>query len=217
MATHAYPLGPVADRNAFPLHRSTWSFAQRWAYPTGIVAGSSLAIVGLLSVIGLVQRGRGQAAVGTAMLAIALAVGAHRLGRRLGRLSPRTGVLVIHPDRIVIGDDQLLGRTIELARDEVLDVAQPGVRGSGPLGAQRDDAFVARLVRGDASPNVEVWLRGFVEVPGGPPETGGRVTMLQLRTPGAAALLRWAQGDERFLGVSPKWYDRAEGGLARWY
>jgi hypothetical protein len=64
---------------------------------------------------------------------------------------------------------------------------------------------------------VEIWLSGFVQLPGGPPETGGRATMLQLQTPGAAALLRWAQGDERFLGVSLRWYERAEGGLGRWF
>lgn len=210
-------MGAAADRNAFPLHQRKWSFAQLWAYPTGIVVASSIVVIGLLSVVGLVQRGEGRTAVFVAVAASAVAFGAFRLGRRLGGLSGRTGLVVVHPDRIVIVDDQLLDRPIVLDRGEVLGVSQPGVIGSGPFGSQREESFVARLVRGDSRPNVEIWLSGFVQLPGGPAETGGRATMLQLQTPGAAALLRWAQGDERFLGVSLRWYERAEGGQGRWF
>ena len=181
------------------------------------MVGSSIAVIGLLSVVGLVQRGEGWTAVLLAVAASAVALGAFRLGRRLGGLSGRTGMLVVHPDRIEIVDEQLLDGPIVLTRSDVLDVAQPGVSGSGPFGSRREESFVGRLVRGDSRPNVEIWLSGFVQLPGGPAETGGRATMLQLETPGAAALLRWAQGDERFLGVSLRWYERAEGGLGRWF
>ena len=145
-------MGAVADRNAFPLHRRTWSFAQLWAYPTGIVVASSIAVIGVLSVVGLVQRGEGGSAALVALAASVVALGAFRVGRRLGGLGGRTGVVVIHPDRIVIVDDQLLDGPIVLTRGDVLDVSQPGVSGSGPFGSRREDSFVARLVRGDARP-----------------------------------------------------------------
>jgi hypothetical protein len=202
---------------AFPLHRTEWSLTQVWAQPVGIVLAGFVGAVGLMSAAGVAREhdARRTAAV-VAAVTVGVAVGVYLAGRRFGRLSARDGMLVVFDDHLEISDSQLLDRTVVVGRQHVLDVTQPGVTGTGPQGSWRDQAFVGLLVRDHGRANVEIWLTEPVLVPQAPVSSGHRATVLQLRTPGAAVLLRWFRPDPHSNEKAMRWYERPFHGV-RWY